>query len=64
MLWNKYYLLHGTTVFQQQLTRPIKPKMFAPTGGPLGTYQASIIFFDELGHANEGFKNILTATVQ
>src|SRR6218665_1304633 len=50
-----------TTAAQQRTKRAIKPKEYAPTGGPPGTYQADIIFFEELARANRGYKSILTA---
>lgn len=50
-----------TTAAQQRTKRVVKPREFAPTGGPPGTYQADIIFFEELARANHGFKSILTA---
>src|SRR6218665_3790001 len=50
-----------TTAAQQRTKRVIKPKEYAPTGGPPGTYQADIIFFEELARANHGYKSILTA---
>ena len=49
------------TVSQQMTKRVIKPKEYAPTGGVLGTYQADLIFFEELSRVNRGYKSILTA---
>jgi len=48
------------TVSQQMTKRVIKPKEYAPTGGVPGTYQADLIFFDELSRVNHGYKSILT----
>ena len=50
-----------TTVSQQMTKRVIKPKEYAPTGGSTGTYQADLIFFDELSRMNHGYRSILTA---
>jgi hypothetical protein len=50
-----------TTAAQQRTKRVVRPKKFAPTGGPPGTYQADIIFFEELSRVNHGYKSILTA---
>jgi hypothetical protein len=49
------------TVSQQMTKRAIKPKEYAPTGGLPGTYQADLIFFEELSRMNHGYKSILTA---
>jgi len=40
--------------------RAVKPKEYAPTGGPPGTHQADLIFFEELSRVNRGYKSILT----
>ncbi len=40
--------------------RAVKPKEYAPTGGPPGTYQGDLIFFDEISRVNRGYKSILT----
>lgn len=48
------------TVSQQMTKRAIKPKEYAPTGGVPGTYQADLVFFDELSRVNHGYKSILT----
>ena len=49
------------TLSQQMTKRVIKPKEYAPTGGSTGTYQADLIFFDELSRMNHGYRSILTA---
>ena len=49
-----------TTASQQMTKRAIKPKEYAPTGGPPGTYQGDLIFFEDISRANRGYKSILT----
>ena len=40
--------------------RVIKPKEYAPTGGPPGTYQGDLVFFEDISRVNRGYKSILT----
>lgn len=58
------YILFATkeknTASQQRTKRVIKPKEYAPTGGAPGTYQADLVFFEELSRVNHGYKSILT----
>ena len=45
----------------QQLTKQVvRPKEFAPTGGPVGTYQGDLVFFEDISRSNHGYKSILT----
>ena len=48
------------TVSQQRTKRVVRPRQYAPTGGPSGSYQGDLIFFEELSGANRGYKSILT----
>ena len=50
-----------STAAQQRTAHAVKPKEYAPAGGPPGTYQADIVFYEELGCVNHGYKSILTA---
>ncbi|XP_072028071.1 uncharacterized protein [Amphiura filiformis] len=49
-----------TTASQQMTKRAIKPKEYAPTGGPPGTYQGDLVFFEDISRVNRGHKSILT----
>lgn len=53
-----------TTAAQQRTKRVVLPKEFAPTGGPVGTYQADIIFFEELGAGAFGINMVCDAIIR
>jgi hypothetical protein len=39
--------------------RAARPPLYAPTGGPAGTYLADIVFYEDISKVNRGYKAIL-----